>query len=107
MSAVVAPSENVCDTTRVAGTDACGGGVGPGSYVRLGVATGDSVGADVDVGIALVTTGGVGDAPSDGVTAGAAHETSTATANAAADHRACDRTRPITDASVTPRPGTG
>jgi len=86
MSEVVGASENDCDTTRTGGAEACGGWVGAGSDVRLGVAIADAGGTGVTVGTALATVG-VGETVSAGFAAGDAHAAITISARATADRR--------------------
>jgi hypothetical protein len=86
MSVVAGASENDWDTTRTGGAEACGGWVGAGSDVRLGVAIADAGGTGVAVGTALATVG-AGETGSDGLAAGDAHAAITISASATADRR--------------------
>ena len=87
MSELAGANENDCDTTRIAGSAACGGGVGAGSAVRFGVSTADAGGTAVDVGFALDAIDGVGDPVSGVVVTGAAHAARTTAASMITHHR--------------------
>ena len=87
MSVVAGASVNDCDTIRTGGADACGGAVGTGSEVRLGVGSTGVAGAAVNVGAAVDGTVGAGDRVSPGPATGAAHAPTTNTARATAARR--------------------
>lgn len=81
MSVVAGASVKDCDTMRTGGADACGGGVGTGSAVRLGVDSTGVTGAAVDVD-AVDARVGAGERVSPGTVTGAAHALTTNTASA-------------------------
>jgi len=87
MSVVAGASVNDCDTMRTGGVDACGGGVGTGSEVRLGVGSTGVAGAAVDVCAAVAAIVGAGERVSPGTVTGPVHAPTTNTASTTARGR--------------------
>src|SRR6266550_1505691 len=90
MSGAAVAIEKACDTTRIAGGNACGDPVGIGSGVRTSVvAVGSTVctaGVAVTIGT-LDALGATGEAMPLGAAAGAVHAPSTTNTSARAAHR--------------------